>query len=129
MLSHTPSIYALPGRPWTAPGSTFYRVFVGKGDALDWQNGARIPADFPNGQGHTLLIVEAATAAPWTKPDELPFDPNHPLPPLGGHYGWGFTAVRADAYPSWISGDTDPEVLIKAIRRSSVTADEVLGSW
>ena len=107
------------------PGIHVLSGFVGKGYALDWQNGARIPADFPNGQSHTLLIVEAATAVPWTKPDELPFDPYHPLPPLGGHYGSGFTAVRADAYPSWIPGDTDPQVLIEAIQRSR---DEILGA-
>ena len=39
-----------------------------------------------DGTSNTVLVVEAATAVPWTKPDELPYDPNGMLPSLGGHF-------------------------------------------
>src|SRR5262249_7841979 len=46
--------------------------------------GCRIPQDFLRGTSNTILIVEAGSAVPWTKPEELILEPDLPLPPLGG---------------------------------------------
>jgi prepilin-type processing-associated H-X9-DG protein len=62
-------------------GMTFHQVFVGPGTAFEGDGVAK--ADFPDGLENTLLVVEARNAVPWTKPADLTYDPNAPLPPLG----------------------------------------------
>jgi hypothetical protein len=41
-------------------------------------------------------VVEANEAVPWTKPDELPYEPGKPLPKLGWSSPNGFHAAFAD---------------------------------
>jgi Protein of unknown function (DUF1559) len=71
----------------TEPFTTFYQVFVGEGTAFEGKKGLRFPEDFPKGDSKTILIVEAGKAVPWTKPEDLVYEPNQPLPPLGGIFG------------------------------------------
>ena len=73
LLAKMPRTYALPSQ---LPGATdtHYRVFVGNGAGFDWLTGTAI-GGFPDGLSNTLLCVTGPTAVPWTKPDELEFDP------------------------------------------------------
>jgi Protein of unknown function (DUF1559) len=72
-LSKAPKTYRLPyGEP--KEGHTNYRVFVGNGAAFDSIQGARF-SQFTDGLSNTLMVFEAAESTPWTKPDEIEFDP------------------------------------------------------
>jgi hypothetical protein len=62
---------------------TYFRVFVGPGAAFEADKRVTF-AGFTDGTSNTFLIVEAWDAVPWTKPEELDYDPNGPLPGLGG---------------------------------------------
>jgi hypothetical protein len=80
LLQHMPSVYR---DPRTAPeGYTPYRVFTGMGvfgnpeASLAW-------IKEHNGLANTILVVEAGEAVPWTRPEELIYQPERPLPPLG----------------------------------------------
>jgi prepilin-type N-terminal cleavage/methylation domain-containing protein len=84
-----PKVFASPGGV-DAPGLTRYRVFTG--DQAAFPERSRQPGpttlgrrftEFTDGTANTLLVVEAAEAVPWTKPDELPYSPKGPLPRLG----------------------------------------------
>jgi hypothetical protein len=76
--------------------ATFYQVFVGPGAAFEGTTGKSFKADFPDGISSTILIVEAAEAVPWTKPVELVYEPNKPLPKLGGQFRNIFHAAFGD---------------------------------
>lgn len=76
LLAKMPSTYAIPAVTKPGDTDTHYRVFVGKGAGWDWVQGARFPQSFTDGTSQTILCVTAAEAVPWTKPDELEFDPN-----------------------------------------------------
>jgi hypothetical protein len=102
LLARMPKVYSIPGL--TKPGGTdtHYRVFVGNGAGFDWLRGMRFPNDFPDGTSNTLLCVTAATAVPWTKPDDLEFDPEKDMTRhfgavAGGQYQFGLFdgSVRA----------------------------------
>jgi prepilin-type processing-associated H-X9-DG protein len=54
--------------------TTRYRVFTGNGAGFDATGRLKI-TDMADGTSNTIAIVTAATAVPWTKPDELEFDP------------------------------------------------------
>jgi hypothetical protein len=59
------------------------------------------PAGFPDGTSNTWIVVEAAEAVPWTKPDDLPYDGVMPLPALGGpsgRYSVAYADGRAATY-------------------------------
>jgi hypothetical protein len=110
------------------PGLTHYQVFVGPGtaferDGLTW-------ADFPGGLDRTLLVVEAAEPVPWSKPADLAYAPDGPLPPLGGVaarpvrvLGWevgrrpGFNACFADGSARFLRSPTDERILRTLIGR------------
>ncbi len=101
LLSRMPSVYADPDSDGGT--STFYRVFVGPGAAFIpptpggpfEQAGPRLTG-FPDGLSKTLLVVRAADAVPWTKPDELVYDPKGPLPKVGAKGEPGFHGVMGD---------------------------------
>ena len=50
----------------------------------------------PIANGETILVVEASESVPWTKPDELVYDPDGPLPKLGCLDDFCFQAVLFD---------------------------------
>jgi hypothetical protein len=52
--------------------------------------------DFPDGTSNTIFIAEAARAVPWTKPEDLPYAPDQPLPPLGGLLWGGYFVAFGD---------------------------------
>jgi hypothetical protein len=133
LLSQMPKVYASPGVDKDPPGYTHYRVFVGKNpqfaaaldpDPNNPMTGPRISA-FADGTSNTILIVEADEATPWTKPDELPFDPSGPLPPLGGlRNGIVLVGLADGSVRSIDVKRTSPATLRAAITRSG---GEVLG--
>ncbi|HLW67091.1 MAG TPA: DUF1559 domain-containing protein [Gemmataceae bacterium] len=88
LLGQMPRIYA---HTWVTDGTsnTHYRVFVRGGAMFEYGKKTRFAAQKPDeigisdGASNTIEIVEAAQAVPWTKPEELDFNPNGVLPALG----------------------------------------------
>jgi hypothetical protein len=76
-----PRQFAKPDSP-AGTTVTHYRVFVGKGTMFEPDTKISL-GRIPDGPANTLLIVEAAEPVPWTKPDELEYQPNGALPALG----------------------------------------------
>ncbi len=83
--------------PYDDPKSTNsgYFALVGPGTAFEGTKGIRI-SDFVDGTSNTLLVVEAKRSIPWTKPEDIPFDPGKALPELGGFDEGKFAAALAD---------------------------------
>jgi uncharacterized protein DUF1559 len=69
-----------------APGDTPWQGFVGPGTALEPGQQLRLAKDFPDGTSYTILCVEAQQQVPWSKPTDIPYGPDIPLPPLGQPY-------------------------------------------
>jgi hypothetical protein len=95
LLAKMPRTYALPGKEKEGDTDTYYLGFAGKGAFFDGRKGIQI-AQITDGTSNTIMIVEAAKGVPWTKPEDLTFDKDKPLPPLGGHYGDIFIAAICD---------------------------------
>jgi hypothetical protein len=99
LLARMPDVYHGPNPKLNAEGKTIFVLPVGKEAAFkEGPEGPRMPADFLDGTSNTILIVEAddAHAVPWTKPEDLKIDPEHPQRGLGGHFRGGFLAALAD---------------------------------
>ena len=63
---------------------THIRAITGPGTAFE-RDGLTF-ADIKDGLAGTMLMADAAEAVPWSKPEELEFHPDRPLPSLGGRY-------------------------------------------
>ncbi len=112
LIPMMPKTYAHPAAPATAPGMTHYQVFAGKGAIFGGpksMNLSQITA--ADGAVNTLLVCEAADPVPWTKPADLPFDPDKPLPKLGGLFATGFNAGFADSSVRHLKKDIDQQLL------------------
>lgn len=85
LVERMPRTYALPpgvaARMKVPPGHTVMHVFHGHGAAFEGNEGLRI-ADFTDSLSNTIMVIEAGEPVPWTKPEELEYDPNQPLPSL-----------------------------------------------
>jgi hypothetical protein len=82
LIPQMPKIYTDPRMP-AEPGKTYYKVFVGKDAGFDWVRSRRLPGGFPDGTSNTIMaIAGGGDPVTWTKPDDIEFDMNKPLPDL-----------------------------------------------
>jgi RNA polymerase sigma factor (sigma-70 family) len=96
LLAQMPKIYAPVGGVKTkVPHSTFYQVFAGKGTAFEPGQKIRL-VDITDGSSNTIMVVDAATPVPWTKPEDLAYVEDQKLPKLGGLFPDVFHAVFCD---------------------------------
>jgi hypothetical protein len=120
LLPRMPATYAPP--PGKAskvpPHHTVLQVFVGRGTAFEGRQGLRLAADFPDGTSDTFLVVEAGRPVPWTKPEDLAYDPEGPLPDLRGLFRDGFRAGMADGMMRWVKRGAKERDLRAAITRN-----------
>jgi prepilin-type processing-associated H-X9-DG protein len=70
-------VYQLPYGE-SKPGITHYRGFVGNGAVFEPIQGSKI-SQITDGTSNTLFVIEAAEGVPWSKPDDIEFDPKKPM--------------------------------------------------
>jgi RNA polymerase sigma factor (sigma-70 family) len=117
LLNQMPEIYAPVVRTDEPRGSTYYQVFTGAGALFEGERGSRI-ADIPDGTSNTFMIVEAGSPVPWTKPEDVSYDKEKPLPKLGRQFSDGFFVACADGSVRVIPYGIDPDKLRRFITRS-----------
>ena len=118
LLARIPKVYAPPGgKPAQEPFGTYYQVFVGPGAAFE--DKARINfGSFTDGCSNTILAIEAAEPVPWTKPEDLAFSPDQPLPRIGGESKYGAYCLHVDGSVRMIPKETDEKILRALITRN-----------
>lgn len=99
LLDKMPAIFAPLGKQpkGNVKGGTYIQLITGPGTLYPQKDTkAKIPGSFPDGTSNTILIVEAGTLVPWTKPDDIVLTPGQPLPKLGAFHPHGFYAAMGD---------------------------------
>jgi prepilin-type processing-associated H-X9-DG protein len=123
VLTRMPEVFNSPShnaRPFDdAPTTSGYYVLVGRGTVFEGREGVRI-RDIIDGTSNTLMIVEAKRDIPWTKPEDIPFDPKKPLPELGGFVKGQFTAALADGSVHVLGSEKAKDVLKLLIMRDDM---------
>jgi prepilin-type processing-associated H-X9-DG protein len=118
LLEKMPAIFAPVAGATKEKNVTFYQVVVGKGAAFEDKQKIRFPASFTDGTSNTIMIVEGAEAAPWSKPADVVFDPDKALPKFGGMFKEGFNVAFADGSVHFIGNKADKDTLKAAITRN-----------
>jgi len=113
-----PYVYAVPEKVQVEHSyMTPYQVIVGQGAAFEPGIGIALD-DFPDGLGQTVLVVETAEMVPWTKPQDLRYASNAPLPKVGGLFTTGFNVVFADGAVRPLKNGLEPKALRAIITRN-----------
>lgn len=126
LLERMPKIYGPPPRKMSRMPSyhTICHVFIGKGAAFEDKKELKIPHDFPDGTSNTILIIEAGPPVPWTKPDDIPYDLEAPLPQLDTLFPDIIRLVLTDCSRRHVRKDIGESTLRAAITRNG---GEILG--
>lgn len=108
LLAQMPAVYACPSSMppnERSQGLTHYQVIAGPGTAFDPARqtqsapgttlGIRLN-EVPDGTSNTILVMEGANPVEWTRPDDLPYQPNGPMPALGSKHPGGENALMMD---------------------------------
>ncbi len=117
LLDQMPTVYR---SPFDDPHSTnaSYFALTGPGTVFPGERGIAITA-ITDGTSNTLLIADAKRAIPWTKPADVPYDPEGPLPELGGFMEGFFTAAMCDGSVRDIEHTIDEGDLRALIEKAS----------
>jgi hypothetical protein len=122
LLDKMPHAYALPHQKRRG-GLTHFQVFVGPKTPFERNVRVRLTQQgdgFPDGTANTILVVLAKDPVPWTKPDDLDYDPEKPLPALIDSTPTSIGRVRlndvlrADGYVRPLPKST-PEATLRAL--------------
>ena len=118
LLDKMPKVYSLPIPTKAKANETHYRVFVGNGSAWDYLKGPKLQ-EFLDGTSNTILVVTAADAVPWSKPDELEFDAEKDMKKLLGYYPSTVSSVAfGDGSVRALSKNLNPKTLNAMITRN-----------
>jgi len=118
LLAKMPEVYAPLGGIRRASYTTSYHVFRGRGTVFEGAQGIRWDK-VTDGTARTIMVIEGGEPVPWTKPKDLPFGPNTPLPELGGQFRKVFLVAFCDGSVRVLSQDLDRERLRAAITRDA----------
>jgi hypothetical protein len=112
LIDKMPDIYRSPLAGFREKGKTTYLLPVGPGTVFEGREGMpRSKIEKQLKQVVVLVNADADKGVIWTKPEDLPFDPQNPSRGLGGPEGKGFFAVFANSRVEWIPLPQNPEKL------------------
>jgi hypothetical protein len=132
LLDRMPTVYAPPGARPGAGNMTYYRGFIAAanspvrtawaivpaGDSPYGAWGGPFPQPIKDGTSNTIAVVEAGEPVPWTRPGELVYDAQKPLPKLGGLFPDGFHVGLMDGAVLFFRNEIGERSL-----RAYITAD------
>jgi prepilin-type processing-associated H-X9-DG protein len=97
LIERMPKQY-VPVKGKAKPGETYYQMFEGAWPQLTNKDGSVSLETIAklNGAANTGLVFEAGEPVIWTKPADMLFDKNQPLPKLGGIFNGECNVLMCD---------------------------------
>jgi hypothetical protein len=108
LVERMPDVYRNPRTP--EAGRTIYLGAVGDKTIFGGKAGVTAQ-DISDGLSNTIMVVEADYSVPWTKPEDLDYDPEIPLNGLGHAHPGVFSALLSDGSVRFLLDSIKPDVL------------------
>jgi prepilin-type processing-associated H-X9-DG protein len=126
LLAEMPRVYLMPNQPNDRSGLTHYQVFTGPRTLFEAPNpqpgpgpeGVRLGLrflDVTDGVSNTVLATTSRSPVPWTRPDDMPFEPFGIPPPLSDRVPGGFNVLFGDGSVRFFKQRDTQEQTLKAI--------------
>jgi beta-lactamase regulating signal transducer with metallopeptidase domain len=109
-------LFSVPSEPQS--DDCGYFVLTGPGTVFDPSAPPSAIRTIIDGTHWTIGVVEARRSIPWTKPEDIEYSPDKPLPKLGGHFEGGFEAMYMDASVRRLPNDLDEATLRALISKN-----------
>jgi hypothetical protein len=116
LLDKMPAVFRCPPQS-PASSNTSYFMLVGPGAVYENEQGPPVNRIW-DGFSRTILLVEAKRDVPWTKPEDIPYDPAKPLSRLGGWFRNGFNAAFVDGTVRFLPANISEKNLRALITRA-----------
>lgn len=128
LLAKMPRTYEPPrGKRHKVPANhTVCQVFFGRGAAFEGCEGLTWK-DFDDGASNTILIIEAGKPVPWTKPEDLDYNPDGTLPALDSLFKDIIRCGMGDGSRRFVPTDLNEASWRAAITRSG--GEEMGPGW
>jgi prepilin-type processing-associated H-X9-DG protein len=118
LAERIPPVYRCPSEPALTQGLTTYQVIVGPRSMFTGEPTGVSLSGVRDGMSSTLTVVEAASAVPWTKPEDLSLASTDPMLGVGSKHPGGFNVTMADGSVRFFKTSTGAQAL-----RAMVTRD------
>jgi prepilin-type processing-associated H-X9-DG protein len=112
LLAKMPRIYRHPDVAADSTESN-YAILVGDETIFPPTKAPKI-AEVTDGTSNTIMVVESKKSIPWTKPEDIEYAKDKPIPSMGGFSESGFNAAFADGSVRFLI-KTFPETLLRAM--------------
>jgi prepilin-type processing-associated H-X9-DG protein len=121
LLGEMPPEFACQQSSGRGTGQTGYLVVVGPitefgsvNTPFEPTRGAEI-REFTDGTSNTVLVFETDTLVPWTKPDDLRWERDGPLPRLASPHADGANVLFADGTTRFLKPTISPLILLRIL--------------
>jgi len=115
LLGQIPAVLRSAKEPQGSPNTSYFAL-VGEHTGFGNTPGTgRKTQDFTDGLSRTLMVFETKLDVPWTKPEDIPYSADEPLPKFGGLHDFGFQVGLADGAVRFVSENIDLTVLRELI--------------
>ena len=120
LIPKMPKTYICPSFANVQPGTTTYKTFVGGGAMFDPTKPVGLQ-QVTDGTSLTIAVVEGKTPVIWTKPEDIPFDPQAKpsLLDAGSNHPGGFNVLMGDGSVRFIKNSIALQVFRALITRAS----------
>ncbi len=109
LLDKIPAMFRSPTEPANSTSAAYFAL-VGPRSVFGSKEGTSF-SEIIDGTSNTIMLVEAKRDIPWTKPEDIPFDPDKPVPQLGGFSTGTFLAALCDASVRSFRSDMPQDIL------------------
>jgi beta-lactamase regulating signal transducer with metallopeptidase domain len=117
VLERMPEIFRAPEDPDPRSLNTSYFVLTGDDTVFPPDKSIGM-AQVSDGTSRTVSLVESKRPVPWTKPEDIPYSADQPLPELGGWVPEEFLAALVDGSVQRVALGGDEAVLRAWITRA-----------
>lgn len=116
VLARMPAMFRSPMDEVGSKNASYF-VPVGPDTVFSDKEGVKL-ADISDGTSVTVCVIEAKRNIPWTKPEDIAFDPDKELPKFGGWTPAGFTVGMCDGSARFLSAEIKEAVLKNLIEKA-----------